>query len=154
MAAYSLGNSFGYLDDEGNDAFLEGRGPALKPGARFVLETGYVAETLLPVLQERGWYPIGDMLILSERRYDPVEGRLHVEYTHIRDGKTDRRTMSARIHTCREVFRLLEGRRVHRLASIRVHCERAVPARVEPTTDGRDEVLRSSRQIQSTIATA
>ncbi len=105
--AYSFGNSFGYLDDEGNAAFLKAVANALKPGARFVLETGYVAETLLPVLQERAWYPVGDMLMLSHRRYDPIEGRLHVEYLHIRNGERDRRTMSARIHTCREVFRLL-----------------------------------------------
>ena len=51
--AYSLGNSFGYLDDDGNAAFLKSVAAALKPGARFVLETGYVMETLLPVLQER-----------------------------------------------------------------------------------------------------
>ena len=81
---------------------------ALKPGARFVLDTGYVAETLLPVLQERAWYPIDDMIMLAQRRYEPVEGRLHVEYTFFRDGAMDRRSMSARIHTCREVCRLLE----------------------------------------------
>ena len=79
--AYSFGNSFGYLDDEGNAAFLEAVANALKPGARFVLDTGYVAESLLPVLQERAWYPIDDMIMLAQRRYDPVEGRLHVEYT-------------------------------------------------------------------------
>jgi SAM-dependent methyltransferase len=106
--AYCFGNSFGYLDDAGNAAFLEAVAQALKPGARFVLETGYVAETILPVLQERAWYPIGDMLMLAHRRYDPVEGRLHVEYGHIRNGAIDRRTMSARIHTCREVFQLFE----------------------------------------------
>jgi SAM-dependent methyltransferase len=107
--AYSFGNSFGYLDDDGNAAFLKSMANALKPGARFILDTGYVAETLLPVLQEQAQYPIGDMIMLANRRYDPVEGRLHVEYTYIRDGETDRRSMSARIHTCREVFRLLEG---------------------------------------------
>jgi cyclopropane fatty-acyl-phospholipid synthase-like methyltransferase len=107
--AYSFGNSFGYLDDEGNAAFLEAVANALKPGARFVLDTGYVAESLLPVLQERAWYSFDDLIMLAQRRYDPVEGRLHVEYTHIRDGATDRRSMSARIHTCREVCRLLEG---------------------------------------------
>jgi SAM-dependent methyltransferase len=106
--AYSLGNSFGYLDDDGNAAFLEAVAGALKPGARFILDTGYVAESLLPVLQERAWHPIGDMIMLAHRRYDPVEGRLHVEYTFIRDGAMDKRSMSARIHTCREVCRLLE----------------------------------------------
>ncbi len=106
--AYSFGNSFGYLDDEGNAAFLKSVADALKPGARFVLDTGYVAETLLPILQERAWYPIGDMIMLAHRRYDPFEGRLHVEYTFIRGGETELRSMSARIHTCREVIRLLD----------------------------------------------
>ncbi len=91
--AYSFGNSFGYLDDDGNAAFLEAVAKALKPGARFVLDTGYVAETLLPVLQERAWYPLGDMVMLAQRRYDPVEGRLHVEYIHVRDGAMDKRSM-------------------------------------------------------------
>ncbi|MGP0068206.1 MAG: class I SAM-dependent DNA methyltransferase [Isosphaeraceae bacterium] len=106
--AYCFGNSFGYLDEDGNAAFLVAVAAALKPGARFILDTGYIAESLLPVLQERAWYPIGDIMMLAHRRYDPVEGRLYVEYAFVRDGTIERRSMSARIHTCREVFRLLE----------------------------------------------
>ena len=45
-----------FLDDEGNIQFLKSVAAALKPRARFALETGYVMETLLPVLQERSWY--------------------------------------------------------------------------------------------------
>jgi SAM-dependent methyltransferase len=106
--AYCFGNSFGYLDESGNAEFLRAVANTLKPGARFVLETGYVAETLLPALQERAWYPVGEDYWLANRRYDPVEGRLHVEYIYIHEGTIDRRTMSARVHTCREVIRLLE----------------------------------------------
>jgi SAM-dependent methyltransferase len=106
--AYSFGNSFGYLDDAGNAQFLKSVAAALKPGARFVLETGYVAETLFPVLQERSWYPIGDMMVLSQRRYDPTEARLHVEYTTIRGTEKDKRVMSARVYSYREIVRLLE----------------------------------------------
>jgi SAM-dependent methyltransferase len=105
--AYSFGNSFGYLDDEGNADFLKAVARALRPGARFVLDTGYVAEALLPGLQERGWYQVGDTLMLAHRRYDHVEGRLHVEYIWVCDGKVDRRPMSARISSYREIFRLL-----------------------------------------------
>ena len=43
--AFCVGNSFGYLDDEGNAAFLRAVSTALKPGARFVLETPMVLET-------------------------------------------------------------------------------------------------------------
>src|SRR5262249_14975662 len=106
--AYCFGNSFGYLDDDGNADFLKAVARALKPGARFVLETSYLMEALLPSLQERAWYPVGAMIMLADRRYDPVEGRLHVEYTYVRDGAMDKRSMLARLHTCREVFRLLD----------------------------------------------
>src|SRR5262245_3665980 len=37
--AYSLGNSFGYLDDRGNADFLAAVARTLRPGARFVLDT-------------------------------------------------------------------------------------------------------------------
>jgi SAM-dependent methyltransferase len=104
--AYSFGNSFAYLDDEGNAAFLEAIVKVLKPGARFVLDTGYVLEALLPALQERSWYPLGDMLWLAERRYDPRTSRLHVEYTWIRNGQTEKRSMSARLYTYRELLGL------------------------------------------------
>ena len=105
--ACCLGNSFGYLDGDDNAAFLRAVASALRPGARFVLETGYLAETLFPIFQERSWYPDGDGYTLSSRRYDPAEGRLHVAFTFIRDGRTETRTMSARVHTAREVVALL-----------------------------------------------
>jgi SAM-dependent methyltransferase len=106
--AYSLGNSFGYLDDAGNTEFLRAVSRALKPGARFVLDTGYVTEVLLPNLQERTWYELGDMLALASRRFDPATGRLHVEYTLIRGGAMERLPMSARLHSFRELVKLLE----------------------------------------------
>jgi len=53
--AFSLGNSFGYYDDTGNEAFVAAVARALKPGARFLLDTSYLVEGLLPVLQERAW---------------------------------------------------------------------------------------------------
>lgn len=107
--AFSLGNSFGYLDDEGNAAFIAAVAAALKPGARFLLDTSYLVEGLLPVLQERTWYSWGDLLTLADRRYDAAEGRLHVEYTTIRDGKFEKWPMSARLHTYRELRQLLEA---------------------------------------------
>jgi SAM-dependent methyltransferase len=107
--AYCLGNSFGYLDDEGNAAFVESVARALEPGAKFVLETSYVAEVIFPTLQERAWYPVDDAIVLANRRYDPAQGRLHVEYTHLRDGSTDRRAMSARIYTCRGVIAMVKA---------------------------------------------
>jgi SAM-dependent methyltransferase len=106
--AISFGNSFGYLKDAGNARFLQAVSRALKPGARFVMDISYLAETLLPTFQERYWAPFGDHLLLWDRRYDHRQGRLEVEYTDIHDGKVDKRAMSARLYTFREVCQLLE----------------------------------------------
>jgi SAM-dependent methyltransferase len=107
--AYCFGNSFAYLTDEGNAEFLCSVARALKPGARFALDTGYLTENLLPVLQERSWYPVGELLSLAQRRYEPADGRLYVEYIFVRDGKVDRRPTSARLYTFREVVGLFES---------------------------------------------
>jgi SAM-dependent methyltransferase len=105
--AFCFGNSFGYDDDDGNADFLKAVARAVRPGARFILDTGYVTETLLPSLQERSWYEVGDMLVLAQRRYDPLTGRLHVEYVWVRGGEVERRSMSARLYSYREILRLL-----------------------------------------------
>ena len=107
--AYCVGNSFGYLADDENAEFLRSVAQAVRPGGRFVLETGYVAETLLPVLQADGRYEVGDILVLSKRSYLPATGRLHVEYTWLRNGVSEAKSMSARVYTYREVIGLLEA---------------------------------------------
>ena len=48
------------------------------------------------------------MLMLAQRRYDPSDSRLHVEYVCIRGGESEKRSMSARIYSYRELVRLLE----------------------------------------------
>jgi SAM-dependent methyltransferase len=105
--AFSFGNSFAYLDEQGNADFLSAVARALKPGACFALDTSYVMEVILPTLQERAWMPVGDDVILFERRYDPASSRLEVEYTLVRGGKTEKRSMSARLYAYREVVGLM-----------------------------------------------
>jgi SAM-dependent methyltransferase len=106
--AFSFGNSFGYLDDDGNAAFLQAVHRALKPGARFLIDAPTVAEALLPKFQERMWYRVDDILFLIEQHYDPVRARLDIQYTFIRGGSVDTRPASHRIYTYRELCRLLE----------------------------------------------
>jgi SAM-dependent methyltransferase len=106
--AFSLGNSFGYYDDAGNAAFLKAVAAVLKPGARYLLDASYILETILPTLQERTWWQLDDVLTLADRRYDPARTRLEVEYTLIRGAQVEKRAMSARLYSVREVCRLLE----------------------------------------------
>ena len=107
--AFCVGNSFGYLDDDGNVAFLRAVAGALKPGARFVLETPMVLENLLGHLRERVWWKVGDLRLLVVNTYQPARQRLEIEYTFVADGRVDVRTGSHRAYSYRELVVLLES---------------------------------------------
>src|SRR5262245_12516490 len=107
-AAYCFGNSFAYFDDAGNASFLESVARSLKPGGRFILDTYLAAENILPNLVDRYWYEMGDLFFLAQRRYDPLRGRLDVEYLFLRDGTVDRRPVSYRIYLARQIVAMLE----------------------------------------------
>ena len=106
--AFCFGNSFGYLDDDGNVDFLRAVARTLKPGARFVLDTGAIAESIIPNFQPRRWFEVGGITFLIDSRYDHEQGRLFTEYTFIRDGKTEKRPASLRIYAYSEVRTLLK----------------------------------------------
>jgi len=107
--AFCLGNSFGYLDDEGNVTFLRAVAAALKPGARFVLETPMVLENLLGHLQDRAWWKVGDMHLLVVNRYDHTQERLDIEYTFVSNGRVEVRRGSHRAYSYREFVELIEA---------------------------------------------
>ncbi|MDP9267381.1 MAG: class I SAM-dependent methyltransferase [Acidobacteriota bacterium] len=75
-AAICLGNSFGYLEHDATLDFLRAVAHALKPGGRFLLETGAAAECLLPHLEASTEYVIGDITMQTVNDYRPAEGRL------------------------------------------------------------------------------
>ena len=104
---FCAGNSFGYLDDEGNAAFLRSVRNALKPGGRFVLETPMVLENLLNYLQPRPWWKAGDVYLLVENQYDAASTRLNTEYTFVSNGRVEVRHGSHRAYSYRELVELL-----------------------------------------------
>ena len=104
--AFSMGNSFCYLDPQEASSFIEALAQTLKPGARFVLETGMAAESILPSLQKTRWFKAGDLFMLSENEYHSREGRLDVQYTFVRDGRTETRPSSSYVLTVSELCRM------------------------------------------------
>jgi len=99
--------SFGYFRDEENEAFAAAVARALRPGARFVVDT-HVADSILPRLTPRGWWEAGDVTVLEERGWDHETGRIDTEWTLIRPGEPPlKRSSSIRAYTCRELAELL-----------------------------------------------
>ena len=107
--AFCCGNSFGYLDDEGDREFLRAVALALKAGGRFVLETPMVVESLLLNLKERIWFKAGEIYLLVTNRYDHCRGRLDIEYTFVANGRTEVRHGTHRAYTYRQLVELMEA---------------------------------------------
>ena len=107
--AFCVGNSFGYLDDDGNAAFLRAVAAALTPGGRFVLETPMVLEQLLGHLQDRPWWKAGDMHLLVKNAYDHTSSRLETEYTFMGQDRTEVRRGSHRAYRYAELVDLLQA---------------------------------------------
>ncbi len=107
--AFCFWGSFGYFDDEGNKAFLAAVARTLKPGGRFVIDMPNVAEALLPKFQERNWWPVGEIFMLEERRYDHVRSRIDIDWTFVKSGQVEKKTSSMRVYTYGELCQLLTG---------------------------------------------
>jgi cyclopropane fatty-acyl-phospholipid synthase-like methyltransferase len=108
-AAFCFGNSFGYLEPDGTRSFVRAVGRALRPGARFVMDTGNAAESVLPRRQEREWAQVEDILFLEENRYHAAESCVETIYTFVRGGETITRTGLHWVYTIREMRDLLAG---------------------------------------------
>ncbi len=106
-AAFCAGNSFGYFDDTGNAEFLKAVSRVLKPRGRFLLDSGWVAESLFPNFREKIEADAGGIHFLAENRYDPVTGRVENRFTVSRGEEKVTRPASHRVYTCSELLCLL-----------------------------------------------
>lgn len=101
------GDSFGYLDEQGNRDFLRAARAALEPGGKLALEMQMLAETLFPHFRATASGEAGGIQVQVNRRFDPRTGRLAAEYTLRRGAEVQMRTASYRIYTAAELCRLL-----------------------------------------------
>jgi SAM-dependent methyltransferase len=107
-AAYCAGNAFGYFDDDGNQAFLDAVARTLRPGGRFVLESGWVAESLLPQFRQKLDMKAGGIRFQAENRCDPASGYVENVFTASRGGQTTSRRARHRLYACRQVLEMLD----------------------------------------------
>ena len=104
--AICWGNSFGYLPHDDSRAFLAAVARALKPGARFVLESAAVAENILASFQPRTEMPAGGYRFTAERRYDVAESAMHIRYRIERGDEAEEFTARQAVYTAAEILRM------------------------------------------------
>ena len=103
--AFCFGNSFGYLDRDGTRAFVHALARALKPDGRFAMDTGMVAETILPALRDHEETTIGGVRFIEDNTYHPDASCLETRYTFVRDGASQTRVGLHWIFTIGEIGR-------------------------------------------------
>jgi SAM-dependent methyltransferase len=106
--AYCFGNSFGFLEYADMEGFLSGVARALKPGARFVIETGMAAESMIPKFEAETSHQIEDILMTIKEQYLAEESCIDTEYVFERNGEVESRKAKHWIYTVAEIRRMVE----------------------------------------------
>lgn len=106
--AYCFGNSFGFLEYADMEKFLAGVARALKPGARFVIETGMAAESIIAKFEAETSHQIQDIHITIKEQYLATESCIDTEYIFERNGAIESRKAKHWIYTAAEIGRMLE----------------------------------------------
>lgn len=115
--AWCFGNSWGYLDHKDTLGFVAALHRALKPGARFIIETGGIAETVLPDLRREVRMSTGDFHFRALHRYDAIHSVLHTRFVVTRGAETATFTGRQWIYTVGELRRLFEAAGFTQLAT-------------------------------------
>lgn len=103
------GNSFAYFDEAGNMDFLKSVRAALKPGGRFVMNSGLIAESIFPHQSQRRWFPMGDLFFLHNTRYEPATAQQISSYTLIKDGQIERKEAVYHVYTFKQLADLFNA---------------------------------------------
>ena len=107
--AYCFGNSFGYLSHDDMSRFVRSMLHAVRPGGRWAIDTGAVAESLLPNLVEARTLEAGGVTYSVRSRYDAAARRLVQSCTLVRGGEQQLAELSHAVYTVAELHRLLES---------------------------------------------
>lgn len=115
-AAYCLGNSFGYFDYDGMDIFIKKIAGCLRPGGRFIINSGMMAESILPKFPPEKTYTLQGMTMQVNNEYF-VNGSYmisHLKYT--KNDQTQEHSFKHYVYTAGETQRLLRSAGLHTTA--------------------------------------
>lgn len=105
--AICLGNSFSYFPYSTMVKFLQKVYNVLKPGSQFVINSGAIAESILPNLKISNSMVVGDILFAIENNYLPETRILRTEMQFSRGIEIEKKTSYHYIYTMAEIKLML-----------------------------------------------
>jgi cyclopropane fatty-acyl-phospholipid synthase-like methyltransferase len=106
--AICMGNSFGYFDAAKMDVFVGKVAAALEKGARWVINSGMLAESALADFERERPFTVGDIQMDIANTYLMEEGCMVSEILYTRGGLQERHAFKHYVFTLSEVRRMLE----------------------------------------------
>jgi len=106
--AFCLGNSFGYFLYEEMELFIRKMSGVLKPGAKWVINTGLAAESFLTKFVKEKTYMLGDLMLDIQNDYDEWSSCLFTTLTYTKHNRKETKRFKHYLYTVAEIIRLLQ----------------------------------------------
>lgn len=105
--AFCLGNSFGYFNYEDMQRFVEKVSSVLKRGAKWIINTGVLAESFLSNFTKEKSYELEGLTMAVHNDYDVWDSCLLVTLTYTKNGQQAVHHFKHHVYTVAELIRLL-----------------------------------------------
>jgi cyclopropane fatty-acyl-phospholipid synthase-like methyltransferase len=107
MGAICMGNSFGYFDFDKMKVFVERVSASLTKGAKFIINSGMIAESILPNFAAHKLFTVGDINMDVQNIYDIGNSCMISKLTYTKNEITEQHAFKHYVFTLSEVKRLL-----------------------------------------------
>ena len=105
--AYCMGNSFGYFDFDDMNRFVKKVTDSLKPGARFIINSGMVAESILPHFPPEKTYILGDLTMQIKNEYNVEDSYMVSHLSYSKNDDSENHSYKHYVYTIGEIKRIL-----------------------------------------------
>ena len=105
--AICMGNSFGYFDYKGMETFVKKLSLCLKPNARLIINSGMLAESILPKIPGEKTYVLGDLSMQINNEYIVEESLMVSHLTYKQNDLSEQHSYKHYVYTIAETKRLL-----------------------------------------------
>ena len=106
--AICLGNSFGYFDFPGMETFVAKVSASLKQGAKWIINTGLMAESFLAKFVKEKKYELESLTMEISNDYDEWDSCLLTTLAYTKNGKQEIHRFKHHVYTVAEIIRLLK----------------------------------------------
>lgn len=105
--AFCIGNSFGYFAYADMQIFIKKVADLLKPKAKWIINSGLMAESFLAKFTKEKTYELPGMTMHINNDYDEWNSCLLTTLTYIKNGKEEVRQFKHHVYTIAETIRML-----------------------------------------------